>query len=142
MLPQRLPLPDRVLAKHRLQKRRFALTVFPRPNHYLASGDRQRARELYLKAIAADPHHVNANLQLAQMSVEERLGSEALAYLNRLEDAANSDVAALLVRAQAMALTGLCADAGRLLESLEGQAGCRVRLRNGAKKPTYCKRPT
>jgi Tfp pilus assembly protein PilF len=91
-------------------------------NHYLASGDRQRARELYLKAIAADPQHVNANLQLAQMSVEEKLGSEALDYLNRVGDAANSDVA-LLVRAQALALTGRCTDAGSLLESLEGQAG-------------------
>ena len=92
-------------------------------NHYLASGDSRRARELYLKVIAVDPHHINANLQLAQMSVEEKRGSEALAYLNRLGDAANSDPAALLVRAQALALTGRCADAGRLLESLEGQAG-------------------
>ncbi len=92
-------------------------------NHYLASGDRRRARELYLKAIAADPHHVNANLQLAEMSVEDKRGAEALAYLNRLGDAMNSDAAALLVRARALALTGRCADAGRLLESLEGQAG-------------------
>ena len=92
-------------------------------NHYLATGDRRRARELYLKAIAADPHHVNANLQLAQMSVEEKHGSEALAYLNRLGDAVNSDAAALLVRARALALTGRCTEAGKLLESLEGQAG-------------------
>ena len=41
-------------------------------NHYLASGDRSRARQLFLKAVANDPHHVNANLQLAQMSVEEK----------------------------------------------------------------------
>jgi tetratricopeptide (TPR) repeat protein len=92
-------------------------------NHYLASGDRRRARELYLKAIAADPHHVNANLQLAEMSVEEKRGAEALSYLNRLGDALNSDVAALLLRAQALALTGRCADAGKLLVNLEGQAG-------------------
>ena len=92
-------------------------------NHYLVSEDRRRARELYLKVIAVDPHHVNANLQLAQMSVEEKRGSEALAYLNRLGDAANSDPAALLVRARALALTGRCADAGTLLGNLEGQAG-------------------
>lgn len=92
-------------------------------NHYLASGDRRRARELYLKVIAVDPHHVNANLQLAQMSVEEKRGAEALAYLNRLGDAANSDPAAVLVHARALALTGRCADAGRILGSLEGQPG-------------------
>jgi tetratricopeptide (TPR) repeat protein len=92
-------------------------------NHYLASGDRRRARELYLKAIAVDPHHVNANLQLAQMSVEEKRGAEALAYLNRLGDAANSDPAVVLVHARALALTGRCADAGRILGSLEDQPG-------------------
>jgi tetratricopeptide (TPR) repeat protein len=92
-------------------------------NHYLAGGDRRRARELYLKAIAADPHHVNANLQLAEMSVEDKRGAEALAYLSRLGDAVNSDAEALLVRARALALTGRCADAAKLLDSLEGQAG-------------------
>jgi hypothetical protein len=58
-----------------------------------------------------------------RMSVEEKRGSEALAYLNRLGDTANSDPAVLLVRARALALTGRCADAGRILGSLEGQAG-------------------
>ena len=91
-------------------------------NHYLAVGDRSRARELYLKAVAADPHHVNANLQLAQLSVEDKHGSEALTYLNRLGDAANSDPAALLLRARALALTGRCEDAGKLLEHLHTEA--------------------
>ncbi len=92
-------------------------------NHYLASGDRRKARDLYLKAVAADPHHVNANLQLAQMSVEDNRGAEALAYLNRLGDAANSDAAAVLVRARALGLTGRCADSVKLLEGLESQPG-------------------
>lgn len=92
-------------------------------NHYLASGDRSRARQLFLKAVANDPHHANANLQLAQMSVEEKNGSEALGYLNRLGDAATSGPPMILVRARALALTGRCADAGALLRGLEGQAG-------------------
>jgi len=91
-------------------------------NHYLASEDHRQARELYLKVIAVEPRHVNANLQLAQMSVEEKRGAEALADLDRLGEAANSDPAVLLVRARALALTGRCADAGTLLENLEGQA--------------------
>ncbi len=97
-------------------------------NHYLASGDRRRARDLYLRAIAVDPHHVNANLQLAGMSVEEKRGAEALAYLNRLGDAVNTDAAALMVRARALALTGRCADADKLLDRLEGQRGAGLSL--------------
>jgi tetratricopeptide (TPR) repeat protein len=91
-------------------------------NHYLASGDRRRARQLYLQAIAVDPRHLNANLQLAQMSVEDKRGAQALGYLNRLGEAANSDGAALLLRARALALTGRCSDAGKLLDRLEGLA--------------------
>jgi tetratricopeptide (TPR) repeat protein len=92
-------------------------------NHYLASGDRRRARELYLQAIAVDPHHPNANLQLAQMCVEDKRAAQALAYLNRLSEAANADRAALLLRARALVLTRRCSDAGKLLDRLEGQAG-------------------
>lgn len=92
-------------------------------NHYLARGDRRRARELYLKTIAIEPHHGNANLQLAQMSVDDKHGAEALGYLNRLGESVNSDPAALLVRAQALALIGQCAEASRWLGQLEAQAG-------------------
>jgi tetratricopeptide (TPR) repeat protein len=91
-------------------------------NHYLAAGDRKRARELYLKAIAAEPHHANANLQLAQISVEAGHGAEALVYLNRLDDAANSSPEMLLLRARALALAGRCLDAGQLLGQLEARA--------------------
>src|ERR1700683_976760 len=71
-------------------------------NHYLASGNRERAREYYLKAIAIDARHLNANLQLAQMSVEDKQGARALAYLNRLGDAANADAGAQMLRARAL----------------------------------------
>ena len=47
-------------------------------NHFLASGNQARARELYSKVITIDPHHVNAALQLAQMSVDEKQGRRAL----------------------------------------------------------------
>ena len=90
-------------------------------NHYLASGDPRRARELYLKAVALEPHHVNANLQLAQMSVDEKRGADALRYLNRAGDAVKSDTGVLLLRARALALTGKCAEAGTLLGQLEAQ---------------------
>jgi tetratricopeptide (TPR) repeat protein len=91
-------------------------------NHYLASGDRDRARRFYLRTIAIDPHHLNANLQLAQMSVENKQGGEAVAYLSRLPDSSNTDLATLLLRARALALAGQCSDAVQLLGKIEGQA--------------------
>jgi tetratricopeptide (TPR) repeat protein len=85
-------------------------------NHYLAAGKRDRARELYLRAIAIDPHHVNANLQLAEMSVKDRLGREALAYLSSLGDAPGTDPSVLLLRARAFALSGQCSEASEILK--------------------------
>jgi len=102
-----------------------ALTVAPgsphalnnAANHYLLTGNRKRARELYLKTIAIDPRHANANLQLAQMSVDDKQGARALSYLDRVAPADASDPGALLLRSRALALTGRCADAGAILKT-------------------------
>jgi len=91
-------------------------------NHYLAAGDHTRAREFYLKAVAIDPHHANANVQLAQMSVEEKTGGQALLYLEQLGNSAASDPSVQLLRARALALAGKCSDARSLLGTLEDQA--------------------
>ncbi|MGI8958797.1 MAG: tetratricopeptide repeat protein [Bryobacteraceae bacterium] len=88
-------------------------------NHYLASGDRDRARKFYLMTVAIDPHHSNANLQLAQISVDGKQGRQALAYLSRLADSAKTDPATALLHARALALSGQCSDAAPLLRSLE-----------------------
>jgi tetratricopeptide (TPR) repeat protein len=118
-----------------------ALKVAPRSaqvlnnvaNHYLASGNRTRAREFYLKAIAQEPGYVNANLQLAQMSVEDKQGPQALVYLNRLDASANSDPAVRLLRARGFAASGQCDESGALLEKLEGEltAGTSVHFSAG-----------
>jgi len=92
-------------------------------NHYLAAGDRSRAREFYLKTVAIDPHHVNANLQLAQMSVDEKKGREALAYLGRATNSPDAEPGVLLLRAQALALAGQCTESGDILKTLEDKAG-------------------
>jgi len=91
-------------------------------NHYLASGNRSKARESYLKVVAIEPRHSNATLQLAQMSVDDKQGTQALAYLGRLDDAANGDPAVRLLRARALALSGQCASAAQFLTKLEDQA--------------------
>ena len=87
-------------------------------NHFLAAGNRTRARELYLKTIAIESGHLNANLQLAQMSVDDKQGRQALAYLNHVKEAAVSDPGAQLLRARALALSGRCAEAGAVLKKV------------------------
>ena len=91
-------------------------------NHYLSSGNRIQARECYLRVVAIDPRHPNANLQLAQMSVDGKKGAQALAYLGRVNAAANAGPAVLLLRARALALSGQCSPAAQLLNKLEEQA--------------------
>jgi tetratricopeptide (TPR) repeat protein len=92
-------------------------------NHYLASGDRDPARKFYMMTVAIDPHHANANLQLAQISVDDKQGRQALIYLSRLADSAKTDSATTLLHARALALSGQCSEAAPLLRSLEDQAG-------------------
>lgn len=91
-------------------------------NHYLASGDKAQARKFYLRTVAVDPHHANANLQLAQLSVDEKDGKQALAYLSRLSSSETSDPAAVLLKARALALAGKCSESAQLLDSFQGQA--------------------
>lgn len=105
-----------------------ALTVAPgspqvlnnAANHYLIIGNRNRARDLYLKTIAIEPSHLNANLQLAQISVDDKQGGEALVYLGRMGDEASSDSGGLLLRARAFALSSRCSEAGEILRKFEG----------------------
>ena len=71
---------------------RRALQIAPRStpilnnlgNHYLATGNPKKAEESFRRVVAVAPHHVNANLQLADMSVERKDGAKALACLSRL----------------------------------------------------------
>ena len=91
-------------------------------NHYLASGKSRQARELYLKVIAVDAQHPNANLQLARISVERNEGQAALGYLNRLPKADSGIPGVLELRARALGLTGQCAAAGEITAKLESAA--------------------
>ena len=48
-------------------------------NHLSGAGDEKGAREAYLKAVAVDPAHPNANLQLARLALNQNGAAEALA---------------------------------------------------------------
>ena len=88
-------------------------------NHYLASGDRRRARAFYLKAVAVDPHHANANPATGTDERRRSTGPGGAHLSWRNGEAANSDATALLLRARALALSRQCPAASAILKKLE-----------------------
>ncbi|MGB6830397.1 MAG: tetratricopeptide repeat protein, partial [Terracidiphilus sp.] len=87
-------------------------------NHYLAVGNPQKARQNFEAVVVIDPHHGNANIQLAQMSVRAGRGTAALGYLAHLGSEDQAQPVAELLLAQAMDLTGKCEAAGKKLDEL------------------------
>jgi len=106
---------------------RSALQIAPRSpailnnlgNHYLATGNLKKAKESFRRVVTIDPHHVNANLQLADMSVKRKDGAGALAYLNHLPTTDQGEPVAQMLKAQALILTGNCEPAIHVLSALE-----------------------
>ena len=92
-------------------------------DHYLAVNDLKKAQESFHAALAVDSHHANANLQMAQMSVQAGHGATALGYLTNLKDADQAKPIAQLLTAQAYVLTGKCDSASKTLKELEGKPG-------------------
>jgi len=106
---------------------RRALQIAPRStallnnlgNHYLATGNPKQADESFRRVVAIEPHHVNANLQLAGMSVERKDGAEAFECLSRLAATDQGQPVAQLLKAQALVLMGNCKSAMPALSALE-----------------------
>ena len=81
---------------------RRALALAPRSNsildkyasHLLATGDEAGARKTFLKSLTLDAADGYANLELAQLALNDKDGTAALSYLDRLsaEQAAKPDV--------------------------------------------------
>ncbi len=115
---------------------RRALALAPREpavlnnaaNHWLAAGNTVLAKQTFLKVIAADPRHANANLQLARLEVADKRGAQALAALDRLPADAAADPAVMLLRARALHLSGKTAEAASVLDRLTASAGGDPRL--------------
>jgi tetratricopeptide (TPR) repeat protein len=91
-------------------------------NHLLVTGDETGARKTFLKSLTLDPADGYANLQLAQLALQDKDGSEALKYLNRLsvEQSARPDVA--LRRVIALELSGRGAEAATLTAEFRNDA--------------------
>jgi superkiller protein 3 len=97
-------------------------------NHYFAEGDMARARATYLKVLAIDASHSNANLQMARLSVAEKQPAAALQYLDRLTNKEQAQPAVELLRAQALELGGKHSAAEQLFAHVEKQAGSDPRV--------------
>ena len=91
--------------------------------HYLAQGDQERALRAYLQAVKINPHDRNANLQVAQICIHTKRGSEALLHLDQLSKDEQGTPAIRLLRAQALALAGRSAAAESLLSDTLTQSG-------------------
>jgi tetratricopeptide (TPR) repeat protein len=97
-------------------------------NHYLARGLQERARAAFRRVVSMDPHHPNANLQLAQLCIDQKEGPAALRHLDRLPAADQTAPAVQLLRAQALRYSGQKKNAEGRLRELERQASGDARM--------------
>jgi len=97
-------------------------------NHLLRTGRRAAARTAFLKVVAVDAAHPNANAQLARLALEDKAGPEALRYLDRLPAEAQRLPEAALLRMRALYLSGRNREAEPILEGLSPAARSDVRL--------------
>src|SRR5207247_3510604 len=72
-------------------------------NHYLVCGQPEKARASFERLLKINSAHANANLQLARLAADQKLGAKALEYLARVKDSAP---AVSLLRAEALHWAG------------------------------------
>ncbi len=97
-------------------------------NHFLARGDDAQAQKAFLRVVASDPGHANANLQLARIAVSQKRGAEALRYLDHLKPSDESGTAVQLLRARALHSAAQPAAALALVDRLEKDPAGDARL--------------
>lgn len=101
---------------------RSAATLNNLGNHYMHRGDFAKARGAFLRVVAIESRHPNANLQLAQLSMAAKQGAAALKYLDRLPAEEQSYAAARILRAQALRYADREAEGAEVLATLEKEA--------------------
>lgn len=92
-------------------------------NHLLKTGEKAAARAAYLKVVALQRGHPNANLQLAAMAADAKKGTEALRYLDRVPASAQAEPQVQILRMRALFLCGRDKDANETLARLSDVAG-------------------
>jgi tetratricopeptide (TPR) repeat protein len=100
-------------------------------NHLLAIGQTTAARATFLKVVALNPAHPNANTQVARLTLDSKAakaGPEALRYLDRLPVKAQQQPETVLLRMRALYLSDRNAEADSILQSLAPAAQSDSRL--------------
>lgn len=113
-----------------------ALTLAPRSaglwnnfgNHYFARGNDAKAQNAFLQALAIEPGHANANLQLARIALSHNQGAEGLRYLDNLKPSDRADAAVQLLRARCLQSAGQAEAALAIVDQLEQDASGDARL--------------
>ncbi|MGE5646563.1 MAG: tetratricopeptide repeat protein [Acidobacteriota bacterium] len=98
-------------------------------NHWLAMGKVAEAKAAFLKVVAVEPRHTNANLQLANIAAEKKQGAEVL---RRLANAGQAGPAIDILRARALHWTGQKTAAAKTLADVEAKAAGDPRIDFGA----------
>src|ERR1019366_2244534 len=83
-------------------------------NHQLGTGDEEGARKLYLRVVALDPAHYNANVQLTRLALKGKQGAEALGYLKHLPPGQQDTPNLAPMRVEALYLAGETGEADHL----------------------------
>jgi tetratricopeptide (TPR) repeat protein len=100
-------------------------------NHLLATRQPAAARAAFLKVVAVNPAHPNANAQLARLALDDKKGPAALRYLDRVPAAERRSPEIMLLRLRADYLIGKTAEAETILDSLSEAAHNDSRLSFG-----------
>ncbi|HEY3128263.1 MAG TPA: tetratricopeptide repeat protein, partial [Acidobacteriota bacterium] len=75
-------------------------------NHHLARRNDEQARKAFVRVLAIEPQHTNANLQLARIALSNKHATDALRYLEHLKPYDQNDTAVQLLRARCLYLAG------------------------------------
>jgi Flp pilus assembly protein TadD len=86
-------------------------------NHYLICGQPAKAREYFERLISAEPAHVNANLQLARLAMNEQQFARAEDLLQKLAAIHPGDFEILYLLGRASARAGHVSQARQTLEA-------------------------
>ena len=96
-------------------------------NHLLACGKLKEARKVFLRVISLDRGQVNAHVQLARISLEEKSASAALSYLDQILVEGPEQTVALL-RMKALYMLERNHQANVIFENLSSEATQDVHL--------------
>jgi tetratricopeptide (TPR) repeat protein len=92
-------------------------------NHYEAEGKSRLAAKVFLEVVALQPDAINANLQLARISLAAGQAERALECLSHLPASLRAQPAVELLDAQALHQAGRTGEAEELLQQIEEKAG-------------------